>query len=832
MGFQLISWSSHLKRGRLWGICAGVMLCFRAAAHPALDTSNATLFFTTVADKLLRNTFSFGITNIPVSTNGVLVYSPAAQRLLQVSANLYDASVTNFYPTVFRPMFYSDGSGNVFITGYQQVSSVSGPGDSQLSQPIDISAVPAGFSTNLNIYGVPWIIGAKKGFPNFNQFSMRNAVQLTRKLQVTRTDVNRAGATATNEMFIMGITNQMGFSFWNSYYSNYNGNLTLYLKDVVAMTLTNGAKIWFTNFSLGITPTSFVTNISMWPGSAWNGYSGPEYQLPVPESFITALYDVSSLPLAQYRYSTATFVPASQAVWETGLPGPPIFPQFGLMTTNWLQAYILDGSNVIDYVEFSGPNSALNVNGEINDPNENGTHYYMWSTNAYGLGNSGSTPTWGVANQIRVSRQPSLFSGITWTAPPDMPLVFNTIALQGQFFDAFFTGAGISRNGTIYHNTNLVQQAPYSPTRTAWDYTLWQANDPLVHYLASDLSCTTHNTGFGRTDNLATTVMPGAALNTVGERYQPWGRNQQMAFLGDFTVDTDQYNSRYRDPLVWGSDFWNFPTGPNLPLTSIGRIHRGTPWQTIYLKQRDVLLEYTMSPEGMSYIGTNTWMQWTGDLDANDAPLSAPTRDWQALGVLLPLLNTNNPTQLISVNDSNPADWTNLLNNLNVLTNSTFFPESGIVPTFDFFTMTGDSPQAALIVGAIADTRASQPNQKFQSLGDILQTPALSEYSPWLNRADDSQTAYGITDEAYEMIPSQLLPLLRMDSLGAILPNSGTWNLQFSGMDTYAYALQTSTDLIHWQIVSTNYPSQGIFTVPISPASDSQNHFYRSILLP
>ena len=27
-----------------------------------------------------------------------------------------------------------------------------------------------GLYTNVNVYGVPWIVGAKKGFPNFNEF--------------------------------------------------------------------------------------------------------------------------------------------------------------------------------------------------------------------------------------------------------------------------------------------------------------------------------------------------------------------------------------------------------------------------------------------------------------------------------------------------------------------------------------------------------------------------------------------------------------------------------------------------------------------------------------
>ena len=36
------------------------------------------------------------------------------------------------------------------------------------------------------VYGVPWILGAKKGLPNFNQFYMVNAAQVVRKLQVVR----------------------------------------------------------------------------------------------------------------------------------------------------------------------------------------------------------------------------------------------------------------------------------------------------------------------------------------------------------------------------------------------------------------------------------------------------------------------------------------------------------------------------------------------------------------------------------------------------------------------------------------------------------------------
>ncbi len=38
---------------------------------------------------------SFGITNIPVLANGQFVYTPAVQRVLQLAANIYDATTNN-----------------------------------------------------------------------------------------------------------------------------------------------------------------------------------------------------------------------------------------------------------------------------------------------------------------------------------------------------------------------------------------------------------------------------------------------------------------------------------------------------------------------------------------------------------------------------------------------------------------------------------------------------------------------------------------------------------------------------------------------------------------
>jgi hypothetical protein len=92
-------------------------------------------FFTNAADRMLRaystewlnadsNNFAatfgtnaaFGIADIPVWVSNRFVYTPAVQRVLQLAANIYDASTPNFYPSVFRPIFEHDNFNNVFIT--------------------------------------------------------------------------------------------------------------------------------------------------------------------------------------------------------------------------------------------------------------------------------------------------------------------------------------------------------------------------------------------------------------------------------------------------------------------------------------------------------------------------------------------------------------------------------------------------------------------------------------------------------------------------------------------------------------------------------------------
>jgi hypothetical protein len=112
-----------------------------------------------------------------------------------------------------------------------------------------------------------------------------------------------------------------------------------------------------------------------------------------------------------------------------------------------------------------------------------------------------------------------------------------------------------------------------------------------------------------------------------------------------------------------------------------------------------------------------------------------------------------------------------------------------------------------------------------------LEIPQLTEQSPFLNWSNPVQQQPGISDEAYEVIPSQLLPRLRADSIGSIVSLNGQINVQFTGYDDHAYAVEVSSNLLDWMDVSTNFPSNGTFSFTNSAGLNANPQFYRSVLL-
>ena len=838
-------------RPSLWlALCLLAQVCLLGPvrADPLFDTTTPISFFTNVASRLLSSELNLNLGQLQVYPTNQ--YTPAVHRLLQVTANILDAQNTNFYPSVFRPLFSEDAASNIFIIGYQQVTNVSGPTDPQLATPHAVQEL-LNFSSNtapivdangpVNVYGVPWVLGAKQGLPNFNQLSLISVVQVTRKLEVLRTALDPSiAAYATNQLYILAVSNNLGVTFWNSYSNNYPRPLTVNVSGQLYMSLTNQnpRNGLAASFNYGTSPGG--VNVSSWPGSRWIGV--PPNRQPQSSSFLPLSWSFLFLSPEAYDTRAHSWDPSGQWPVSTGLAQ---LDQFGLMITNYFQALILDGSNVIDYVQIYSPTASGDLNQALADPDfTNGAPFYQWSTNS--LQDAPLTPH-GVINQLMVSGDPQKApAGGLWSTTPT-PMGITTPAAEAAYFNGFFAPA-FQFNAQEYVNRNSVQAVPYTPSRTVYTAFLLQANDPLVHYLASDLDSeygsvamwigkqACRNGVWAHSDDLLDQPLPSPPLSPIGGRYQPWGQAGQMQSVA--AVDFNLYNLAYKDPLVWGPDYWNFPTGQTWNLSWLGQVHRGTPWQSIFLKSTNILA-YSQSVVSTQSAGSNTWAAWTGDLQPDpqtgqfpDAANSAPVTDWRLVSLLAMMLNTNDLRTQFPVNNPDPKAWAVQFDGITALTNlGPVIMGNTIVPEFNTIVISSNSAQASIIASAIQMAKAGALNQRFQGIGDMLATPQLSILSPFLNSSSLIEWRDGISDEAYEVIPSQLLPLLRVDAIGKMDSTNGQIQAQFSGYDGHAYAIQISPDLLNWSSFSTNSPTNGVFSLVIPTMGNLTSQFYRTVLI-
>ena len=279
-------------------------------------------------------TAPFGVGSIPVWVSNRFVYTTAVNRLLQLAANIYDASTNGNFnlPHVFRPVFTAVQNGtnkDVFITSYTEVTSVNpdpntynsagSPLATPFRLPEDLGSLLTTVPNLINIYGVPWIIGAKKGFPSFNQLSMANSAQISRRLQVIR---GNGGKVSRDESDVFAdISNNVGLSFWNPYNTNYYSRsgqgLTLYASDFLTLNFTNNKHA--SPAELRTIPLTYIRQIpasTYWPGSGWQTYPN---NAPSVFSFYTTNWPVSYIPQSIYNLEQGVFYPSSSSVWDTSL---------------------------------------------------------------------------------------------------------------------------------------------------------------------------------------------------------------------------------------------------------------------------------------------------------------------------------------------------------------------------------------------------------------------------------------------------------------------------------------------------------------------------------
>lgn len=836
-------------KGRGTKICCGaalVLVCLvfivpPVAAGSQLDTSHPVSFFTNLASRLLRVEMNLDLHRLQVYPTNQ--YTPAVHRLLQLTANVWDAihptnDAAGPLPTVFRPIFCTEGS-NVFIRDYVEWPFFN-PFEELTAGPLDLALITnaaAQVRSNSLIYGVPLVIGARKGLPNFNELASESVVQITRKVQLRKSGPGGGHLiNQTNQVFIIGISNALGVEFWNSYVSNYS-------RPVEVVALYRGSLQLTNDYGYSQRLSSSFTGQAFLPASGWPAWNP---QLPTGPSFLVPLRTnqiiVPDLAWSQVSGSLQPVTDTFEVTPSTPVPLP--FPRWGLTITNRVVAYIRDSSSgrLLDYVQLSSLTGHRDITGEMATPPQVQGFDGLWGTNILNGFVSGVP---GVIQQIEISKGNPPLSSSEWQSYGLNLPGGATRAMEIAKFLAFMSpnniGSYTDPDTSIRYdavNTSNVAVTPFSPTWKQSLPMLWQVNDPLVHYASGEMEFLERSFVPVQWIPVSGTNVPTLGnIGRVNERYRPWAGNPFQTGVGtQIGGDPNAFNAVFKDPLIRSSHDWDFPKDEPLSLAMLRRVHRGTPWQTVYLKSGAVTNFYH-------------WQSWTGNRNVPDAEHTQPTRDWKIAVMIASLINTNDPRTLLSVNERDTNAWLAILDGTVALTNSaTDEMLDNILTQFDPITIESDSHQASVVATGINRERTRtilingknvfiHANGTFNELGEILAVPELSLASPFLNFGifDEStgrniQLEYGLNDEAYERIPVQLLPRLRSDSFGSIASDADGWRLRFTGMEDFTYAVEMSTNLTTWQTIVTNRPVGGVFDLEL-PAGGEQ-HFFRSVLLP
>ncbi len=783
-------------------------------------------FFTNAAIRLLRSRAEF--VNSGLCTNGTIYipiyptnfYTPSVHRMLQLAANIYDASTNHAYytsldfPSVFRPTFGKTVTGPntiIYINGYTNVDAVLTSSDvfnqpADLRRPAVVASLPSGGPFLTNIYGIPYVIGVKYGLPSFNNFTMVPVVQVTRSIQLIKPTLTAQLSDPgwqTNISYQIGISNVFAASCWNSYLSTFsNSTVLVYATNEMTMTL------WLTNdinlINPGVTNIT-ITNISgyanttnLFYSNTWAGRPASLFNpaTPIAPSFRRIL-------LSGTNFLNNVYVQRIPVNLNANGPGNGLYPPtprnyipgWSLIITNRLRVILQDQTTgrLLDYVQLggvgqmNGMDSFEDINGDLQNftfaRNNSGSpfpflpdplgRYSVWTTNAVSTTNN--TPR-GIYNQLIISAYSNSVPNSVW-----MGKTPGQVSAEVYPFDVF-----IGKNATTYSAI-----AAYTPTTKYTNVFTWSANDPLVHYQATDLndftkywvsnnlvrSLATNTLGTITTVSNDPSLLPGSLSTNVQRvstsHYLPW---TSSAATGPLSLSTT--NLAFKDPLITQSDDWQFPTNKFPNIGWLGRVHRGTPWQTVYLKSSPVadanIINHTAVvtyPNGVSvtntYANHASWEYWSGNstcwpggTNESDASISEPTNDWKILDLFTTAPNENASRGQLSVNQGGTAAWAAVLDGVIIVSNNVATNYHIIDPS-DFLTISGTNTPTVNFIASAINLQRQSPNYSngvFTSVGDILSVPQLTVASPYL---DTTHPAL-LNDNVYERIPQQILSLLRV----------------------------------------------------------------------
>ena len=702
-------------------------------------------------------------------------YTPVLHRLLQVALNLYDATGQRTgaglpadaarYPTVMRPVFQRTND-IIYIVGYTEVTNAAVINTSRaydLANAADRVALVN--DPNAIVYNIPFVIGAKKGWPNFNEIALLNVAQVTRKAELRKRTVFEP-PSQTNLLYFLTVSNVVGIETWNSYTQDVNRSLRMVVKGDFSVGLTNLDPAVPSRGVFRTAPFSADFAVASWPSN--------RFLLPVSQSLVV-------MSNGMYQPQTGQFLPTGTNV--NFIPNLNFYtPQLAMQFTNRFVYALIDESvtpaRLIDFVALGNMTGTLDLSREIagrgqlasmagaasEPPN-------TWLTNRIGNSTSPLAPTVGVQNQVDISLGSIATSAQQWRSwsaasaeGHDKERSIDRLRLFSGLTPLTYTSQRERDRLAAEIAGRLAVQVGYSPTRKVYQEISWQANDPLVHYTLGDLLDPFNPPNDPNRTNAVRFAIPpqidltNANLGLVNQRYRPWGGNPNQS------SDVLARDIRVKDPLVERSDDWAFPNAKLPNVGWIGRVHRGTPWQTIYLKA-DIADTNTTTQ--------SSWYRWAGSQGTH------PTNDWVMADLFTTASTDNAARGLLSVNQANLAAWAAVLSGVSVLvpTNNAgdlrhLYLEQ--VSSNLFEPAASNLSTIAKIVDGINRTRGQETNlldgthaPYFDSLGRVLATPELTYATSLVPPGHTGPlprllSAWG-SDEVVERIPQQILSLLKAD---------------------------------------------------------------------
>ncbi len=848
-------------------------------------------WFTNAADRLLTSEFTNGLPRggfpglaiqgrVTVRDNAnrnfLTNYSYSAQthRLLQVAANIFDYTTNRpngsgypYAPSVFQPLLYRTGKGSVSdpltvrLASFLEVTNSS----SLLSLPwVDLE--DQGFNPAFNLgrldsrpdappiaryVNVPLVVGAKKGFPNFNEGFWQSTLQVTRRLFAVKNSAT-APAIATNQMPFQGqnaagITTEAQYRFdlrntasvelWNSYSNVFPRQVRIIVTNIVTYGLYKQFPGGVATRVVGETLRARGTNFLV-PAKTWSGYQ-----------FTNALNDLTTFSFVYDHIANRMYLGNSTNLGTVNVELAA--PNLNLVATNWLYYALVDEGtkSVLDYVSFKSVLSETNVLRFLGIDAQSraaaslpgvrpaaGASLRMtdfWLTNRVFAGH-----TLGIDNQMKVSLGWLQTDTLLWRDAFGVPQsqYDQAKSIHGLFYFLYhrfplypvLPDAEQRRIAAAIDSARPTRvQVGFNPSSLIFLTDRRQANDPLVHYHPEDLRpgytvfadsgsysellvsegrFNSTNSGFQLSQH-SVTNLAGLSLAEKKRRqaviaYAPWGFEQQLQLKADPATGKSTGTTSlglatdysYKDPFITKSDDWAFPTTPQFKFPNvgfIGRVHRGTPWQTVYLKSA-VADQGIPSPGAPSIMSAQkNWLAWSGNA------FTHPVADWKLVDLFTTALNDNAARGLISANQTNLAAWSALLSGVPVLTNT------GVVanrnnpqPLF----IRPNSVELRQVVGGYTNASGARipgivqwrnatngialfakgfpalslaPGGYYTNLGSILSVPTLSDRSPFIDSRTDLVLHTNITDEVMERIPQQILSLLRPDEPRAVIYSFG-----------------------------------------------------------